>query len=435
MNKKLLAMLITLVLLTSLLTATVTAGDSEPNGLSALEYRVNGGDWQSVPGFSAEEDEYALAFPRERVFREITVELRATATDPATRVEYNPENATYVLTKTAPNNNLAVFVLTPEQTDKWSGKMTLLNISVPTADPQVEEITAALKGASSGEKPFGGENKPAFSYDETVELSLSGLGLGAEYEPIMYDRRYRVTSVTLDDGVQNLWNDESGTASFSTKTLAAGEHKLTMNLALEMYVQAYDEDGNPTDPVTGEWFDMTEEMGKPVALTGSFTVSPQPEYTLTVINGTGGGTGVSGTVFKPVPNDAPEGQEFDHWEIAANSAGVLTGTLADGFTYTLGTGNATITATYRPIAPPPTEPPTDPPTEPPTEPPTAPPTDPPTEPPTTPPTDPPTDPDAPKTGDDASPTAWIILLAVSGAGALGLSVLLLIKSKKEKKET
>jgi hypothetical protein len=69
-------------------------------------------------------------------------------------------------------------------------------------------------------------------------------------------------------------------------------------------------------------------------------------YTLTVTGGTGGGTYTTGEVMNITANPAPVGKVFDKWT-------ATTGTIADvnspATTFTMPTGNATVTANYKDV--------------------------------------------------------------------------------------
>jgi len=70
---------------------------------------------------------------------------------------------------------------------------------------------------------------------------------------------------------------------------------------------------------------------------------PIPTYTVTVTGGTPASTtGTAGTVITLVPGTAPEGQKFKQWSYTGS------GTLA-GNVFTIGAGNATVTAVWEDI--------------------------------------------------------------------------------------
>ena len=71
---------------------------------------------------------------------------------------------------------------------------------------------------------------------------------------------------------------------------------------------------------------------------------PVKTYTLTINSGSGGGTYTEGTQVPIVANVAPSGQEFDQW--TGDISGVANVT-AESTTFTMGSANATITATYK----------------------------------------------------------------------------------------
>jgi hypothetical protein len=76
----------------------------------------------------------------------------------------------------------------------------------------------------------------------------------------------------------------------------------------------------------------------------STTVTPPTKYTLTVNNGTGSGSYPAGTVVNISANTPPINKVFDKW--TGDVSGVAEIDSAST-TYTMGSANATITATYK----------------------------------------------------------------------------------------
>jgi uncharacterized repeat protein (TIGR02543 family) len=75
---------------------------------------------------------------------------------------------------------------------------------------------------------------------------------------------------------------------------------------------------------------------------------PAPTYTLTVNNGSGSGSYEAGTQVTITANAAPTGQTFDRWTGDTGGVGNVT---SASTTYTLGSANATVTATYKNLPP------------------------------------------------------------------------------------
>ena len=80
------------------------------------------------------------------------------------------------------------------------------------------------------------------------------------------------------------------------------------------------------------------------------TTAPPATYTLTVINGTGGGSFAAGVSVTITANTAPAGQVFNGW--TSTGGGSFADAAATTTTFTMPAGNATVTATYRNVSPP-----------------------------------------------------------------------------------
>jgi len=77
-------------------------------------------------------------------------------------------------------------------------------------------------------------------------------------------------------------------------------------------------------------------------------VPETPKYTLTVINGTGGGSYEAGTVVNIAANTPANRQVFDGWKGDVSEVARLN---SPNTTFTMGNTNATVTATYRNLPP------------------------------------------------------------------------------------
>lgn len=69
-------------------------------------------------------------------------------------------------------------------------------------------------------------------------------------------------------------------------------------------------------------------------------------YTLTVVNGTGSGSFASGSIISIVADEPPVGYIFDKW---VTESGVFADSTAAETTFTMPSGNVTVTASYRPL--------------------------------------------------------------------------------------
>ena len=82
------------------------------------------------------------------------------------------------------------------------------------------------------------------------------------------------------------------------------------------------------------------------SVTATYRALTSTTFTLTVTNGSGSGSYTAGTNVPIVANTAPSGQTFDKW------TGDISGTAnvnSASTTFTIGSANATITATYKAV--------------------------------------------------------------------------------------
>jgi uncharacterized repeat protein (TIGR02543 family) len=84
------------------------------------------------------------------------------------------------------------------------------------------------------------------------------------------------------------------------------------------------------------------------SVTATYKALPPTTYTLTVNNGSGSGNYEAGTVVNISANTAPSGQTFDQW--TGNTSGIAD-VNASSTTYTMGSADATVTATYKALPP------------------------------------------------------------------------------------
>ena len=101
--------------------------------------------------------------------------------------------------------------------------------------------------------------------------------------------------------------------------------------------------GNVNDAST------TYTMGSTNAtVTATYKALPPTTYTLTVNNGTGGGSYTAGTSVSISANAAPSGQTFDKWTGDVSGVANVNDAIT---TFTMGSANATVTATYKALPP------------------------------------------------------------------------------------
>ncbi|GHV53992.1 hypothetical protein FACS1894181_17890 [Bacteroidia bacterium] len=97
---------------------------------------------------------------------------------------------------------------------------------------------------------------------------------------------------------------------------------------------------------TSESYTFT--LGGNRTLVANFELIPPAQYTLVVNDGTGGGSYTAGTVVNISANTAPSGRTFDQWR--GDVSGVTNVNNAST-AYTMGSANATVTATYKALPP------------------------------------------------------------------------------------
>lgn len=120
--------------------ATSAADEKEPNGLKTLEYRINEGEWQAVPGFAenSTEDQFSVELPRNAV-----VEIRATPIDAENKaVFYDGRNKVTIADGLVQGSqDPAVYVRDKDKADETgTGIMTVVSFAVAPIDPAVIEF-------------------------------------------------------------------------------------------------------------------------------------------------------------------------------------------------------------------------------------------------------------------------------------------------------
>ncbi len=89
----------------------------------------------------------------------------------------------------------------------------------------------------------------------------------------------------------------------------------------------------------------------PTFVDAVWTIGPEPTYTLTVENGTGGASGLTIGTARSITANAPQsGQVFIDWTVVAGP-GTIANASATSTTFTMGAGNATVRANYADFLP------------------------------------------------------------------------------------
>jgi hypothetical protein len=138
-----------------------------------------------------------------------------------------------------------------------------------------------------------------------------------------------------------------GTVSPTTATVQAGSNQtFTASPSSGKEVDVWKVDGSTVQ--TGGNSYTVSNVTANHSVSVSFKALPPPTYVLTVNGGSGSGSYEAGTVVNISANTAPSGQVFDKW--TGNTGGIADVNSAST-TYTMGSANATVTATYKTVTP------------------------------------------------------------------------------------
>ncbi len=197
----------------------------------------------------------------------------------------------------------------------------------------------ALLVVDDGQGGGGGDDD---CYASNVTLNLATDNYGGEASWNLKNEN----GTTIDSG--------SGYSSNSNYTetfmLQAGNYVFTIN---DSYGDGLTEgngsyrltDGNGTQIVIGSDFGSTESTDFCIGGSGG-----DKSYVLTVNNGSGDGSYTEGATATIQANTAPSGQEFDLWTVTSGDL-EIDNVNSSNTTLTMGSGNATVTATYKNLPP------------------------------------------------------------------------------------
>lgn len=299
--------------------------------LSSLTYSVNGGAPIPVPEFTAAGDTYGITLPRSTP-RDASVTLNGIPADTDATIAASI-NGKLVYGATAHQAPASLTVRAEDGAEKN------YKVSFYTQSAQADMKDAAIDGIEDG-KTFIQNETPAFT----------AVGSGMENDnPAVDDERHRPAFWKIDDGavLSGSWNGVPFTGSLDLSKLSKGTHTLTVTYNWERFGELY-ENGEPT----GEygWSVLEPDSPDMLVKTVSFTVNPVT-YALTVVNGTdqtGGSPYEAGANVSIEAAAPPAGYVFDKWELTSGE-----GTFADvsktGTVFTMGAGDATVTATYKDV--------------------------------------------------------------------------------------
>ncbi|WP_411337254.1 InlB B-repeat-containing protein [Ruminococcus gauvreauii] len=306
------------------LSARVYSGDAT---LSGLTYRIDGGEPIEVPGFAPSTTEYTLVLPG-TVSPDARISLEGTLHDAAARIK---ENVPLALSfGTHVYENPAYMTV---QAEDGSENTYKLRAGIEPNQPNFEE--SSVKGLENG----------AYRQDEKPVITAVGAGMDNQ-DPVMGDVRYIPAAWQVDSGkiLAGTWGQKPYTSAIDMSKLSTGEHTLSVTFSQQMFGELSSETGS------FGWSDTGKEPEGGFVIPVAFTVKPEEktsEYTLTVENGTGSGVYPAGEKVTIKADTAPAGKVFDKWVLGKDSSGKITSTTKQQTTFTMGEGDATVTATYK----------------------------------------------------------------------------------------
>lgn len=297
--------------------------------LSSLTYSVNGGEPVPVPEFAANNGLYYITLPRETP-RDATVTLAGVPADADAKITvYSDGKLVYGATKYQAPASLTV--------KAEDGTEKTYSVSFYTQPAEADMKDTAIGGIEDGK---------TFIQDETPAFTASGSGM-ENGKPAVDDERYRPASWKIDDGtvLSGSWDGAPFSESLGLSKLSKGTHTLTVTYNWERFGEIYE-----NDEPTGEygWVVMTPDLPEKLTKNVSFVVNPVT-YALTVENGTdktGGSPYEAGTEVSIEAAAPPAGYVFDKW-VLTSGTGTFVDALKAETVFTMGTGEATVTAAYK----------------------------------------------------------------------------------------
>ena len=251
--------------------ATSAADEKEPNGLKTLEYRINEGEWQAVPGFAenSTEDQFSVELPRNTETRNAVVEILATPIDAENKaVFYDGRNKVTIADGLVQGSqDPAVYVRDKDKADETgTGIMTVVSFAVAPIDPAVIEfanknLSISFDGERSGTHTYNNEVDIKFMQNESVTLTVNNTGSDNE-PPKVGDSRWKFLGFSINGEVIMPWDADCMSWTFQTDDLNAGTHDIVMRFVLEMYQEVIsDEPVSAETPASFAWTEYLAEDG------------------------------------------------------------------------------------------------------------------------------------------------------------------------------
>ena len=313
-------------------TATILYSSTDANA-NLTQWRVsllpNSAQWTQISGGS-QSAQFNYTFPTAGTYTfqlEVVDSLGATATG---QVAFTVQSQLSVSPNpVAAGQTFNVSYTGAPSTSSWIG------IYTPSGSDTSPLKTATVPNAGSGSRSFTVDGTlPPGTYNARLFQATSGyvkLGTSSNFT-VQSTSTY---TLTVNNGTGGASGLTSGTVrniagtipaaggTFSSWTLITGPGMI----------------GNPGTSST------TFTMGA-----GNATVQANYVHSLTVTNGTGGGSGFApATVRNIAANSPPAGQAFSNWTLVSGP-GTFGNANSASTTFTMGSGNATIQANYAPVS-------------------------------------------------------------------------------------
>lgn len=252
-------------------TAAFAANEKEANGLKTLEYRINEGEWQTVPGFieNSRENSFSVELPRNTETRNAIVEIRATPIDSENKEVFYDGRKTITIADgfVQGSQSPAVFIRDKDKADETgTGIMTVVSFTVAPIDPAIVEfanknLSIVFDGERSGTQTYNREVDIKFMQNESVTLTVNNTGSDNE-PPKAGDSRWKFLGFVIDGEVIMPWDADCMSWTFQTDHLNVGTHDIVMRFVLETYQEVIPDGPVSADtPAAFAWMEYLAEDG------------------------------------------------------------------------------------------------------------------------------------------------------------------------------
>ena len=299
--------------------------------LSSLTYSINGTAASSVPDFDPASEFYYITLPRSTP-RDAVIELAGVCADVNASVTAgNGAQLAY-----GASQQPATLTVTAEDPSVTKTYIVYFNTEMQYPDMDTSKIS--IDGMKDG---------AAYIQNETPGFTAVGYAMDNE-DPAEGDQRLCPAAWKVDGGdvLSGRWETGPFEAGLDLGGLSRGSHILTVEFEWQRFEEVYEND-MPTG--RHSWVTIRPDVPEDLVRTISFIVNPVT-YTLTVNRGSGSASGLEeGKAVEIKAEAPPSGYEFDKWILASGSAGTIEDPAAAETVFTMGAGDAVVSASYHEI--------------------------------------------------------------------------------------